>query len=369
MAGAHGITRAVIADLSTRVALPDLHAAPPNPVLAVVTRNGLVESWHRGAVAVVHDGDLVLQLGDAQRPVFARSATKPMQALPFLERGLADRLQLPAAELAVMCASHDGAAVHTAAVRSLLARGGLDEDQLGCGPHAPFDQDGRLALLRAGDKPGKVHNNCSGKHSGFLHLAKDCGDDLAHYLDPGCRSQRLVADAVAAMAGLQAPLPTGLDGCGAPTFVLPLAALARAFCQLANQDGQGSVRAAACRRILAAAGAAPTLVAGEKRLCTALLRQWPGRCFAKNGAEGVYAVALAPDPARRRFPGALGLAIKCDDGSERGYQPVVVDLLQRLGALPAQLPPELQAFHALPVHNTQKILVGTAHCAAPWPLP
>jgi L-asparaginase II len=145
--------------------------------------------------------------------------------------------------------------------------------------------------------------------------------------------------------------------------------LARAFCQLANQDHQTSVRAAACRRILAAAGAAPTLVAGEKRLCTALLRQWPGRCFAKNGAEGVYAVALAPDPARRRFPGALGLAIKCDDGSERGYQPVVVDLLQRLGALPAQLPPALQAFHALPVHNTQKLLVGTVHCVAPWPLP
>lgn len=358
----------MIADLSSAVSMPPLEA-PPNPILAVVTRNGLVESWHRGAVAVVHDGELVLQVGDVARPVFARSATKPMQALPFLERGLADRLHLPAEELAVMVASHDGAAEHTAAVRSLLARGGFAEDQLGCGPHAPFDQDSRLALLREGQRPGKVHNNCSGKHSGFLHLAAACGDDVAHYLDPHNHSQREVNAAVAAMAGLPGPLPTGLDGCGAPTFVMPLRALAQAFCRLANPGDQGPVRTAACRRIVAAAAAAPTLVAGAGRFCTALLRQWPGECFAKNGAEGVYAVALAPDPDRRRWPGALGLAIKIDDGHERGYQPVVVDLLQRLGALPVELPPALAAFHRLPVWNTQKLQVGTVHAVVRWDLP
>ena len=358
----------MLADLSSTVSLPSLAAVPANPVLAVATRNGLVESWHRGAVVVVHDGDVMLQVGDVERPVFARSATKPLQALPFLERGLADRLQLPAEELAVMCASHDGAAVHTAAVRSFLQRGGLHEDQLGCGPHAPFDQDSRLALLRAGEQPGKVHNNCSGKHTGFLHLAKECGDELAGYLDPLNRSQGEVNAAVAAMAGLSGRVPTGLDGCGAPTFVLPLVALARAFCQLANPARLSAVRAHACRRILDAAGRAPALLAGEKRFCTTLLRQWPGACFAKNGAEGVYAVALAPDPARRRCPGALGVAIKTDDGSERGYQPVVVDLLQRLGALPAELPPALAAFHRQPVWNTQRRQVGTVHSVVPWEL-
>jgi L-asparaginase II len=335
-------------------------------VLTVVTRSGQVESWHRGAVAVVHEGQLVLAVGGAEAPVFARSATKPLQALPFLERGLHERLALPPAELAVMCASHDGAPVHTAAVRSFLARGGFREDQLGCGPHAPFDTATRQELLRTGQKPGRVHNNCSGKHTGFLHLAAACGDDLEGYLEPDCRSQREVAAAVAAMARLEQPLPTGLDGCGAPTFVLPLVALARAFCRLANPRGHSPVRAAACRTILDAVGAAPELVAGEQRFCTALLRQWPGRCFAKNGAEGVYAVALAPDPQRRSWPGALGIAIKIDDGDERGYQPAIVDLLQWLGALPAALPPALARFHRQPVHNTQQKLVGAVECVLPW---
>jgi L-asparaginase II len=344
-------------------------APAANPVLAVATRSGAVESWHRGAVAVVHDGEPVMALGDTARPVFARSVVKPLQALPFLERGLHERLALPDEEIAVMCASHDGAPVHTAAVRSLLERGGFDERHLRCGPHAPFDVDTRAALLRANDKPTRLHNNCSGKHAGFLHLAHACGDPLDRYLDPHGAAQREVAAAVAAMAGLPAPLPAGLDGCGAPTFHLPLQAIARAFCSLANPDAAGPVRAAACRRILAAAGAAPALLAGERRLCTALLRQWPGRVFAKNGAEGLYAVALAPDPARGRFRGALGVVVKVDDGDERGYRGVVVDLLQRLGALPSPLPEALAAFHRVELRNTQQLVVGDVRPAVAWPLP
>lgn len=351
--------------------VPLLRSGPSagNPVLSVAVRSGRVESWHRGAVAVCHGDDLVLAVGDVDAPVFARSATKPLQALPFLERGLHTRLGLPVEELAVMCASHEGAAVHTTAVRSLLQRGGLHEDQLGCGPHAPFDSECRLDLIRRGEKPSRVHNNCSGKHTGFLHLAHACGDDLAGYLDPDCRSQLEVQAAVAAMAGLAAPPERGLDGCGAPTFVLPLAALARAFGRLANPVDLPPVRAAACRTILDAAGRAPVLVAGERRLCTALLRTWPGRAFAKNGAEGVYALGLAPDPQRRRWPLGLGIAVKIDDGAERGYQPVVVDLLVALGAfVDGAVPPALAAFHRLPIHNTQQKRTGDVHSVVAWPL-
>ncbi|MFN3241572.1 MAG: asparaginase [Planctomycetota bacterium] len=338
-----------------------------NPVLSVVTRSGRVESWHRGAVAVVHDGELALALGDVGAPVHARSAVKPLQALPLLERGVAERLGLPAEELAVMCASHDGTDRHVAAVRSLLARGGLDEQLLGCGPHAPFAKDARLEMLRRGERPQKVHNNCSGKHTGFLYLARELGDDLADYLDPESRAQQAVNAAVAGMAGLDAPLPSGLDGCGAPTLVLSLHALARSFCRFANHDTLPPVRAAACRSILDAVGKAPELLAGEQRLCTALVRQWPGRAFAKNGAEGVYVMALAPDPQRPRFPGALGLAVKADDGAERGYQPVVVDLLRTLGAFGADPVPEpLQRFWRLPIANTQKKQVGEVHCVVDW---
>ncbi|MBX3465139.1 MAG: asparaginase [Planctomycetes bacterium] len=341
-----------------------------NPVLSVATRSGQIESWHRGTVVVCHDGERVLALGDADRPAFVRSAVKPLQALPFVERGLADRLGLPDAELAVLCASHDGAAEHVAAVRSLLARGGLDEGRLGCGPHAPFDPASRRDLLRRDEKPGKVHNNCSGKHSGFLLLARDCGDDLSRYLEPDSRAQREVQAAVAAMTGSAEPLELGLDGCGAPTFRLPLTGLARAFSRLANPAALPPVRAAACRRILAATGRAPVLLAGERRLCTALVRTWPGACLAKNGAEGVYALALAPDPRRARWPGGVGIAIKIDDGAERGYQPVVVDLLLRLGAFAdGRVPPALQPFHRPPIENTQRRPVGDVHCVAPWGLP
>lgn len=341
-----------------------------NPVLAIATRSGRTESFHRGAVVVYHEDEQVLAVGDVSAPVFARSATKPLQALPFLERGLATKLGLPAEEVAVMCASHDGTAAHTAAVRSLLRRGGLAEEQLGCGPHAPFDGATRLDLLRRGEQPTRVHNNCSGKHAGFLHLARACGDDLESYLDPACRSQQEVQAAVAAMTGLPGPLEVGLDGCGAPTFALPLAALARAFGRLANPQYLPPVRAAACRTILDAAGRAPVLLAGERRLCTALLRTWPGRVFAKNGAEGVYAVGLSPDPQRRHWPSGLGIAVKIDDGAERGYQPVVLDVLQALGAFVAGgVPLALQSFHRLPIQNTQQRQVGSVHCVFPWDLP
>lgn len=341
---------------------------PSNPVLATATRSGHVESWHRGALAIVHAGEAAVAIGDVAVPVFARSATKPLQALPFLERGLHERLGLSDAEIAVMCASHFGGPSHVAAVRSLLARGGLREEQLGCGPHAPFDKASRLQLLAAGERPGKVHNNCSGKHTGFLHLAVACGDELGNYLEPDNRSQTEVLAAVTAMAGLTAPPERGLDGCGAPTFFLPLAALARAFAALANHEAHGSVRAAACRTIFGAVAREPVLLQGEGQLCTVIAQALPGRCVPKNGAEGVFAVALAPDPARTRFPGPVGIAVKVDDGAQRAYEPVIVRALQHVGAFGAgELPAALQRFASAPIENTQRRRVGEVECVVEWP--
>ncbi|HLQ38389.1 MAG TPA: asparaginase [Planctomycetota bacterium] len=334
-------------------------------VLATVSRSGRRESWHRGAVAVWHDGDLLFGAGMVDRPVFCRSAVKPFQALPLFERGVVERLGLTTGEIAVLCASHDGTPLHVAVVRTFLARGSFGERQLGCGPHAPFDPAARSALLLAGQKPQKVHNNCSGKHTGFLHLARDCGDDLDGYLASDNHSQGEVHAAIAAMAGVTAPIPLGTDGCGAPTFELPLSALARAFARLANPIGLPAVRSAACRAILHAAGAEPELLAGPTRFCTALLRTQPGRMFAKNGAEGVYAVGLAPDPARRRCPGGVGIAIKVQDGSERAYQPVVVDLLLALGCWP-QVPQSLCDWHVQPLRNTRGEPTGEVRCAVDW---
>ena len=169
------------------------------------------------------------------------------------------------------------------------------------------------------------------------------------------------------VAGLDAPLASGLDGCGAPTLLLSLRSLAAGFCSFANHERLGAVRSASCRTIFEAVGAAPELLAGEQRLCTALVRQWPGRAFAKNGAEGVYVMALQPDPRRVRFPGAIGIAVKADDGAERGYQPVVVDLLRWLDAFDGQeVPAPLQRFWRVPISNTQKVAVGEVRAVVDW---
>lgn len=347
------------------------HAMPnaqANPVLVEVSRSGRVESEHRGAVVVWHDDEVLLACGDVERPVFARSATKPLQALPFLERGLHRQYQLEARHVAVLCASHAGADEHLAAVREVLARAGLREEQLQCGPHAPFDDAARRALFAAGQRPGRIHNNCSGKHAGFLALALACGDDPANYLEPGCKAQQEVARAVQAMAGLAEPAWTGLDGCGAPTFWLPLVALAKAFARLANPIGMPPVRSEACRTILAAAAQAPSLLEGRGMLCTEIVKALPGTSFAKNGAEGVYALALAPEPRRRRCPGAVGVAVKIDDGSQRAYPPVVVEVLRWLGAFAgAEVPPALATFWRTPVGNTQQKVVGEVRCALELP--
>jgi len=244
-------------------------------------------------------------------------------------------------------------------VQGLLEKGGFTEADLGCGPHAPLDREAALAVARSGGKPQKLHNNCSGKHAGFLLLARDLGVASANYLDPHSESQRIVKETVAAMADVDVEqIETGLDGCGAPTFWMPLAGIARAFARLTNPDGLDPVRAGACRSLFGAITREPFLLAGEGRLCTALVRALPGQVYPKNGAEGVYALGIA---GRK-----LGLAIKVADGQERGYLPVVVDALRALGLFD-EVPDGLRHFHRPPVWNTQKRQVGVVTCAVSWP--
>src|SRR5690606_25672701 len=225
--------------------------------------------------------------GDPDLPVYTRSAIKPLQALPLFDRGLVERLALTDEELAVVCASHDGTPLHTAVVDALLAKGGMGRDQLGCGPHAPFDKEAAAELVRQGRTPERVHNNCSGKHAGFLLLAADCGTPLDRYLEPDSTAQRLVCAAVADMAQLDADrIGVAVDGCGPPTPRLPSVALARAFARLARPVAVPAARRAACERLRAAIARAPLHLGGRKQLGTALVQAAPGRLFPKNGAEG-----------------------------------------------------------------------------------
>ncbi len=325
-----------------------------NPIVAEVSRGGQVESWHRGALAVCDTRGLRFALGDVERPVYCRSATKPFQALPLVESGAARELGFGNQELALMCASHSGTPAHVAVVERMLGRGGFTVDDLQCGPHEPGDHEAALALQREGRSPGRVHNNCSGKHAGFLHLAKRCGVEPRRHLDPASASQQRVRAAVAEMAGLEvAALGVDIDGCGAPTFRMPLFALARAFARLTNEGELAEPRASACRALVAAMSAEPELYSGPGRFVAALVRALPGKIVPKNGAEGVFALGL---PAE-----GLGLAVKIDDGDERGYYPLVIRALCDHGVL-REVPETLQRFARTPVHNTQGVRTGEVAC-------
>lgn len=286
-----------------------------NPLLVEALRGGAVESFHRGALALVDaDGGVVLSIGDIERTVFPRSAVKVLQALPLVASGAADRFGLGDDELALACASHGGEPAHAATAAAMLAKAGLDEGALECGSHWPYLDTAARALAASGQAPCPLHNNCSGKHAGFAclgaHLAGD-GDRrrfLAGYVAPGHPVMREVTQALAAATGADlAAAPRGTDGCSIPTFGIALRRLAHAFARVGTGVGLSADHAAAARRLRQAVARAPFMVAGSGRFDTRVMERLGERVFCKVGAEGVYCAAL-PEAG-------LGVAIKMDDGN------------------------------------------------------
>jgi L-asparaginase II len=277
---------------------------------------------------------------------------KSIQALPLLESGAADRFEVSEVELALALSSHGGEPCHTEPGAAWLARLGLGPEALRCGAHPPYDARARADLAARGEKPSTLHNNCSGKHTGFLCLACHFGVAPERYLDPADRVQQAVRAAMEEVSGVEpGELATAIDGCSAPTFRLPLARLATALARVANPEGLAPVRRAACERLLAAAARHPELVAGHrKRLCTDLLRVAQGRLFPKIGGEAVYVIGV-------RGAGR-GLAVKIDDGEARALPAVVLALCERFGLLDAAELRALSAWRAGPLRNWAGIEVG-----------
>lgn len=292
-----------------------------NPILIELTRAALVESFHRGAVAIAAaDGSTVAALGDVDRAIYPRSAIKAFQALPLVESGAAEAFGLDDAELAVACASHSGEPRHLKAVRSLLAKAGGEEAMLACGAHWPRSQETMHALIAAQERPRAIHNNCSGKHAGMIALALHLGADPAGYERPDHAVQRQIRETVEALTGAELRDDRcAVDGCSVPTWGLGLRAVAGGFARFATGEGLSPARAEACRRIMQACFAAPAMVAGQARLCTDVMRRLPGRAFVKIGAEGVYCAAF---PER-----GLGLALKIDDGGRRAAEAALAHLI------------------------------------------
>ena len=301
-----------------------------NPVLVEVLRGPIVESRHRGAVAVVDaDGSTVLALGEIDLPVYPRSAIKGLQALAMVESGAPDRFGLTDDEIALACASHTGAQVHVRAAASMLTKVGLSEAALECGVQPPRDESEARALALRSGLPLALHNNCSGKHAGFVCLACTRGDDPRGYVQVDHPVQREVRAILEQMTGRSIdPAHCGTDGCSIPTYAMAPRALAQAFARFGTGAGLGPVRAQAARRIRKAVAENPLMVAGQGRFDTVTMSQLGERVFCKIGAEGVYCAAL-PELG-------LGVAIKIDDGAGRAAEVAMGAIIRRFVAMSSE---------------------------------
>ena len=294
-----------------------------DPVLVEVTRGRLVESRHAGAIAVASaDGALTLRIGDIDRPVYPRSAIKGWQAIPLVATGAADRFGFGEAELALACASHNGERRHVETALGMLRAAGASEADLECGAHWPRLDADQTALHRQGREPGPIHNNCSGKHAGFIALARHMGWPVQGYSQLDHPVQRAVAGAIERLGGVRLGRDIcGIDGCSVPTWGIPLRALARGFARFATGAELPAEEAGATARLRAACAAEPFLVAGTGRFCTEVMTAFGAAAFVKVGAEGVYCGA---------FPElGLGVAVKCADGAGRAAEVVMAAQIRR----------------------------------------
>jgi L-asparaginase II len=330
------------------------------PLIEVV-RGPLVESLHRGAVAVVDaTGQAVAHVGDPRYLTYVRSSAKPWQAVSVVESGAAEAFGFTAQELAVMAGSHNGEPHQTATVLRILGKIGLPEEALECGIHEPLDRETRLQLWAEGQPARAIHNNCSGKHAAMLALAVHSGLPTQRYYVPEHPIQQRILAVVSDLAGLApAEVLIGVDGCGVPVFGMRLSAAALAFARLVDPPcSWPAARRMACRRVTDAMLAHPDMVAGRRRICTDLMRVGSGRLVAKSGAEGFYAVGIQVG-ALPGWSAGLGVAIKIEDGNRaRARDPVVIETLQQLGLLgPAELT-ALEAYGAGPIRNHRGETVG-----------
>jgi L-asparaginase II len=322
-----------------------------SPVLVEVLRGLLVESRHCGAVAVFDaDGNRVLAIGDVERPVYPRSAIKAFQALALVESAAADRYGLGPQELAIACASHSGEPGHVATVTAMLTRAGLDPSALKCGAHWPIHEPSAQALAGDGGTATALHNNCSGKHAGFLCAACAMGADPTRYLEPAHPVQRHVKAALESLGAIVVGEDAcATDGCSAPTWALPLNALALAFARFGSGVGLAPERAKAAAWLRAACAEYPWHVAGSGRFCTRIMQRFGARVFVKAGAEGVFCGALPEQ--------GLGIAVKCDDGATRASEVIMAATLSQLLPFAADRT-ALESYVRPTLHNWSGSVIG-----------
>jgi len=322
-------------------------------IVAKVFRGKREDAVHYGSIAVVDkDGNLTHYVGDPKFFVYTRSSAKPFQLIPLIETGAADKYNFSPKQLSIMCGSHIGTDEHRAVVQTNLETAGNNPENLKCGSHLP------IFMMLSGEYPkhnehlDRVRHNCSGKHSGFLALAKYLGEDIAEYLNPDSKIQQMVLDVIADMYDYpKEKIIVATDGCSAPNFGMPLIQTAIAFMKLADGKNDNSKRAEILKRIRNAMIEYPEMVSGEGRFDLALMRAFPGNIVCKVGAEAVEGIGFTDPP--------IGMAVKIHDGNQRALYPVCLEVLRQLGILQSADENEhLKSFHQAEIHNYMKILTG-----------
>ncbi|MEO8624440.1 MAG: asparaginase [bacterium] len=321
----------------------------------VATRGSLVESLHRVHIAVVNaSGELI---GAAHNPALVthwRSCAKPFQIMPLLEQHGFDAIGWGDDQLALACGSHGGEPEHVAIAQAMLASIGMEEGDLACGPHDPLAARGLKILRESGERPTRLHNNCSGKHAAMLARAHTAGLPNVGYERAEHPVQQECLATVAKWAGVDASsIGRAIDGCGVVVFALPLEPMARAYARLADSARRSHEIPS---RITHAMQTRPFLVGGSDRFDSAIIEATEGRVIAKIGAEGVHSLAIIDE--------GIGIALKVECGSQRAQFPAVIAVLQHYGALPRDLPPRLAEYSFKQLRNTRGEVVGDVRLMA-----
>ena len=325
-------------------------------ILAKVIRGETVESFHRGHLIVVDgEGQTIFSLGNPETVTFFRSSAKPFQTMPFLTSGAASAFGFSEKEIALACGSHSGEKMHVEIVEQMLEKIGLSEADLRCGAHLPFNEKRAEEMIRNGEQPTQLHNNCSGKHSAMLAFAKHCGADLKTYDLLENPIQKAILQCVSDFTDIPPDeIKIGIDGCAAPNFAVPISAMAKSFARLVfpPQDFDSEIREA-CHWIMSAMMNYAEMIGGTERLDTMIMETRRGQIISKVGADGVYVAGVLPSP---KWKTGLGIAFKIEDGDDKRARPVVaVELLRQLEILDSE---SLKDISPMAITNRRGDLVG-----------
>lgn len=327
-----------------------MNALPQHVPLIATIRGDQPENIFHGSVAVVlSNGRLLSRVGDMRTPMYTRSALKPFQAMPLVA-GFADQYALSDADIAVLCASHNGEAAHSTRVASLLKRAGRSDSDLQCGIHVPYYYTSNHLPPPEKGSYGRLQHNCSGKHAGMLMLANALGEPASNYTQRTHRVQEAIADSVAHFSGVASgKLVAGIDGCSVPNYAIPLPALAYAYSRLTRAEPD-EIYGNAPMRIFQAMSQHAALVSGMGRNDLALNRAGAGDWIAKLGADGVQAIA-----SRSR---QTAITVKIADGDLPMLMLIVVTVLEQMGWMTDTARHALKSYVPGPLRNVAGHEVG-----------